>query len=153
MAKQSKQPVVYVARELNVDGIDELYSVMGWFVSKAYLKNTNIEYTEEGDKYYDYTVDYTINPTIPARADNKIYTVNGDNVSTPVIFSDYKSCKTYARSLNKYRFDRVTRGKSEQECEVIKKTFREVMQYAKRLEDRFIAEEEKQQIVDNPNIY
>ena len=154
MAKQNKQPVVYVVRELTVDGVDDLYSVIGWFVSKAYLTKTMIEYTEEGDKYYGHTVDFNIGPAIFAIDNNvDIHAENGDKASKSELFKDYKSCKEYAMRLNKLRLERLTKGKSEYDCEVIKKKFSEAMKYAKYLEEKYLSVEEREKANESTNNY
>ncbi len=149
MAKQSKQPVVYVARELRVYDNEGTNYVFGWFVSKAYLRRTTIDYTTSGDKLCNHIVDFNICPAVFAMDDNvDIHTENGDHEPKAEIFKDYASCKRYVKELNKNRLERLTRNKGEYTCEKITDKFEQVMKYAKYLEDKYITEEEKQQAIE-----
>ena len=150
MAKQSKQPVVYVARELKVGDGDGGYQVYGWFVSKAYLKRKTIDYTTSGDKYINHIVDFNICPAIFAMDDNvNIYAENGDSEPKAEIFKDYRSGKKYVKELNKGRLSRLTRNESEYWCKKITDKFEQVMKYAKYLEEKYIPLEERQQVSEN----
>lgn len=149
MKKENKQPVVYVVRELTVEGIDEMYPVIGWFVSKSYLKAKHTEYTEMGSKMYSYFVNFDINPAIFANDGISIYAENGENVVKSEIFKDYKSCKEYAKGLNKRRLECLLENKSEHDCEMIKRKFKEVMEYARYLEEKYIPLEERQQVSES----
>ncbi len=150
MAKQSNQPVVYVARELKVGDGDGGYQVYGWFVSKAYLKRKTIDYTTSGDKYCNHIVDFNICPAIWAMDDNvSIYAENGDKEPKSQIFKNYISCKRYVKELNKSRLGRLTRNESEYMCQKITDKFEQVMKYAKYLEDKYIPLEERGQASEN----
>ena len=150
MSKQSKQPVVYVARELRVGDSDGAYRVFGWFVSKAYLRRKTIDYTTSGDKYVNHIVDFNICPAIFAIDDNvSIHAENGDSEPKAEIFKDYVSCKQYVNDLNKTRLSRLTRNESEYMCEKIENKLIEVMKYAKYLEEKYIAVEEREQISED----
>lgn len=154
MAKQSKQPVVYVARELRVyDNVGTNY-VFGWFVSKAYLKRKTIDYTTSGDEYVNHIVDFNICPAIFAMDNNvNIHAENGDSEPKSEIFKNYISCKRYVKELNKGRLGRLTRNESEYMCEKITDKFEQVMKYAKYLEEKYIPLEERQQVSENINNY
>ena len=150
MAK-TKQPIVYVARELKVaDGYGS-YHVFGWFVSKAYLKRTTIDYTTSGDKHCNHIVDFNICPAIFAIDDNvSIHAENGDSEPRAEIFKDYKSCKEYVNQLNKGRVEHFKNNKSAfrwQGCVEIK--YNEVMKYAKYLEEKYIPLEERQKVSES----
>ena len=113
MAKQSNQPVVYVARELSTADYYGTYE-FGYFVSKAYLKRKEIDYKPSGDIEYNHIVDFNIWPAIFAIDNNvNIHTENGDGESRSRIFKDYQSCKEYVDRLNEHRLKCLKLGKSE----------------------------------------
>lgn len=152
MAKQSKQPVVYVARELKVGDGDGGYQVYGWFVSKAYLRRKTIDYTTSGDKYVNHIVDFNICPAIFAIDNNvNIHAENGDGESKSKIFKDYQSCKEYVDRLNEHRLRTTTIDKPQYIREKIEGRFKEVMKYAKYLEEKYIPLEEREQVSESAN--
>ncbi|MFQ6723845.1 MAG: hypothetical protein ACLRFE_00740 [Clostridia bacterium] len=152
MEKECKRPVVYVPRKLEVDGIDELYPVICWFVSKAYLKMTTIEYPEHDNKYVAHVVDYSINPDmLEQNCELSANIEDGDNVLKAIVFKDYKSCKEYVNQLNKLRFKNLIKGKHECACEEIEDKFKQVLKCGKDLEDKCIPFQERQQISESAN--
>lgn len=147
MAKQSKQPVVYVARELSAVNEYGDYYLFGYFVSKAYLRRKEIDYKESGDIEYNHIVDFNICPAIFAMDDNvNIHAENGDGEAKAKIFKDYKSCKEYVDKLNKHRLASMVSDKYAYSRIIIKERFKEVMKYAKYLEDKYIPLEEREQV-------
>ena len=142
--QESNQPVVYVARELSVaNGEGENY-IFGYFVSKAYLRKKEIEYTPAGDINHNHIVDFNIWPAIFAIDNNVgIHAENGDGESKSKIFKDYQSCRKYVNDLNKRRLITMTSDKTPYHCARIKQKFGEVMEYAQFLEERYIPAEER----------
>lgn len=144
--RESKQPVVYVARELRVSDGDGGQFVMGWFVSKAYLTRKVIDYTTSGTRNCNHIVDFNIGPAIFAIDNNVgIHAENGDGEPKAEIFRDYKSCKEYVNQLNRDRFEYFASSKSAYRWKgYAEEKFKEVMEYAKYLEEKYIPEVERQ---------
>ena len=151
---KSKQPVVYVARELKVPDEEGSYHVFGWFVSAAYLRRTVIDYTTSGDKYYNYLVDFSVEPAIFAIDDKvSIFVENGDRQPKSKIFKDYPTCKAYVNKLNEGRVEHLLSSKSAYRYKSnVEAKFNEVMDYAKRLEARCIPVLERQEQETNKQI-
>ena len=144
--RESKQPVVYVARELRVPDGEGTSVTFGWFVSKAYLRREVIDFTTSGNKICNYFVDFNISPAIFAIDNNvSIHAENGDSEPKAEIFRDYKSCKDYVDKLNKDRVEHFTNSKSAYRWKGYAEVkFNEVMEYAKYLESKYISDEERQ---------
>ena len=126
--QESNQPVVYVARELSVANGEGKNYIFGYFVSKAYLRKKEIEYTPAGDINHNHV---------------GIHAENGDGESKSKIFKDYQSCRKYVNDLNKRRLITMTSDKTPYHCARIKQKFGEVMEYAQFLEERYIPAEER----------
>ena len=144
--RESKQPVVYVARELRVPDGEGTDVVFGWFVSKAYLRRKVIDYTTSGARIYNHIVDFNISPAIFA-IDNSvgIHAENGDGEPKAEIFRDYKSCKEYVDELNSGRVEYFSNSKSAYRWRgCAEEKFKKVMEYAKYLEEKYIPAEERQ---------
>ncbi len=138
MIDEDKRPVVYVPRELHVYDTDGECIKFGYFVSTAHLKRKVVDYKKNGEIYNNYFVslDHYI-----SNMDNKIniYTENGDYCKD-VIFKDYRSCKEYVDELNKWQLiilkqDRIY------SLDIIERKFKEVMEYGKMLEEKYIPAE------------
>lgn len=144
--RESKQPVVYVARELRVLDGEGTNFVFGYFVSKAYLRRKIIDYTTSGTRNCNHIVDFNISPAIFA-IDNGvgIHAENGDGEPKAEIFRDYKSCKEYVNQLNSGIVEHYSNSKSAYRWRgYAEAKFKEVMKYAERLESQLIPDEERQ---------
>ena len=138
MIEEDKRPVVYVPRELYAYDTDGECIKFGYFVSTAHLQRKVVDYKKNGENYNNYFVslDHYI-----SNMDNKIniYTENGDYCKD-VIFKDYRSCKAYVDELNKWQLiilkqDRIY------SLDIIERKFKEVMEYGKMLEEKYIPAE------------
>ena len=144
--RESKQPVVYVARELRVPDGEGADFVFGYFVSKAYLRRKVIDYTTSGTRNCNHIVDFNISPAIFAIDNNVgIHAENGDGEPKAEIFRDYKSCKEYVNQLNSGIVEHYTSSKSAYRWKgCAEEKFKEVMEYAKYLEEKYIPAVERQ---------
>jgi len=150
--ERNRQPVIFTSRELRIYDNEGKARTFGFFVSKAYLKQVIINYEEDGDKLRKYVVDFTINPGIFADDNHKgidnidIHAENGETKTRTDIFRDYKSCKANVKAYNNQLISYLTRFKSPYAREKIEQKFKEVMEYAKYLEEKYIPEEERELI-------
>lgn len=139
MIDEDKRPVVYVARDLHAYDVDGEYFQFGYFVSTAHLDRKVIDYTKNGEKHNNYYVnlDHYI-----SNLDNNvnIYAECGDSLKDRV-FKDYRSCKEYVDQLNKYTIENLVKGKCIYSSEKINIKFKEVMEYGKMLEEKYIPAE------------
>ena len=78
--------------------------------------------------------------------DNKIniYTENGDYCKD-VAFKDYKSCKEYVNQLNQMQLSYLNQEEI-YSTEKIERKFKEVMEYGRMLEEKYIPIEEIKEI-------
>ncbi len=143
MREEDKRPVVYVPRELHVYDTDGECIKFGYFVSTAHLRRKVVDYNEDGKNYNNYYVnlDHYI-----SNMDNKIniYTENGD-CCKDVIFKDYKSCKAYVDQLNQIQLT-ILKQERIYSLDKIERKFKEVMEYGKALEEKYISAEAMQEI-------
>lgn len=100
--KKSKQPIVYVPREISISEAGKS-CILAYFVSKAYLQTVITEYNkEDGSAQAYYFVNYD---NIPNKyVDDLCITLQtqiGDNVEVCEIFKDYQSCKDFVDKINK----------------------------------------------------
>ncbi len=148
MFEQSKRPIVYVERELGVY-INGNYRTFGFFVSKAYLKETTINYENDGSKFVVSKVDFNVNPSIFIEdKDFKICVENGRDVLKTKIFKDYSSCKKY---VNEHNHKLATTVGTISASKIAKRMelHKTVLQYGVELESEYIPLEERQQVSEN----
>jgi len=138
MIDEDKRPVVYVPRELHAYDTDGECIKFGYFVSTAHLDRKVIDYKKNGENYNNYYVnlDHYI-----SNMDNKIniYTENGD-CCKDVIFKDYISCKVYVNQLNQKQLSYLKQDEI-YSIDTIERKFKEVMEYSKALEEKYILAE------------
>ena len=149
MTTKSKQPIVYVAREIYIYDRDcRCYKVAN-FVSKAYLMETNIKYNEDGSIDKQYFVDFNINPSIFA-IDRKthFHVQNGDNIEVSTVFRDYESCRKYVTGINNRLADGADIYNTPLSLYGQMHKIREMADvYGKSLEDEFILPEERNGLI------
>lgn len=144
---ESKQPVVYVVRQLRIPARDGDDGAFGYFVSKAYLQRAIIDYSISGDKEFHYFVDFNIYPEISVKDYYElIHVENGDCKRKSEIFKDYKSCKKYVEELNNDIFENSLDCISAEYCNkgYIEENNYKICECAKLLEEKYIPIEERQ---------
>ena len=150
MFEQSKRPIVYVERELGVY-IKGNYRTFGFFVSKAYLKETTINYENDGSKFVVNKVDFNVNPVMFIEdKDFKICVESGTEVLRPKIFKDYKSCKEHVNKKN-YIFATTVGTTSASKMAKRMELHKQVLKYGAELEEQYIPLEEREQTSENTN--
>ena len=106
----------------------------------------DIHMTMKSDSYCNHIVDFNISPAIFAMDNGvSIHAENGDREPKAEIFRDYTSCKDYVNQLNAGIVEHYSNSKSAYRwrgCAEAK--FKEVMEYAERLESQLIPAEERQ---------
>ena len=144
MIDEDKRPVVYVARELHVYDRDGEYIKFGYFVSTAHLDRKVIDYTKNGKIYNNYYVNLDHYISNLDYKPNNIYTENGDYCKD-IIFKNYRDCKIYVNELNQMQLSHL---KQEEiySTNIIERKFKEVMEYGKMLEEKYIPAEAIQEV-------
>lgn len=99
--KKSKQPLVYVPREIGISEAGKSCTI-AYFVSKAYLQKVITEYSkEDGSLQAYYFVNFDNIPSLYVDdLSIALQTSIGDNVEVCEIFKDYQSCKDFVNKIN-----------------------------------------------------
>ena len=145
MTTKSKQPIVYVAREIYIyDRENKCYRVAN-FVSRAYLMETTFKYNEDGSIDKEHFVDFGIDPAIFA-IDRKtnFHVQNGHNIRAIEIFDNYESCSKYVDKINKRLADTFDIYNTPLSLygQQMHKIHNKAVEYGKSLEEEFISPEE-----------
>ena len=153
MAKQSKQPVVYVARELSTycDGKVELRGA-GFYVSKAYLLFAGKKYNEDGTITKEFEVDYVNRfENLDKKPDESFWDFYAEISDVKPfkreVFTNYAQCKKYVNEQNYKRLN--TEGFVSPSRLIRQKAYKQVIDYGARLEEKYIPLEEREQVSEN----
>lgn len=154
MENEDKRPVVYVARKITYYNNNNIETLGGYYVSKAYLNYAGKFYKKDGTVQKEFIVDF-VNRFEPLDIidGSEFYVETSDGgVYETEVFKSYADCKKCVDEQNAILENRI-RSFQAVEMQKYMEFYQQALKYGPKLEEKYIPAEEREQVGENTNNY